>query len=536
MDNKYYLLHPKENQIEDYISKGIYAQSPTLAFLHEVVISYLQELSFYLLQLKELGITNDNIKNDVLEALSGIIINIEYNQEKFYEIIMHLYADLLQAKELYASVCKRNNLLPKFIKSTLKNPEKLTFSDAIGQGQKSFFQKFDKFSQQQMNLFELTLNIVKSLCIHLVELKELDVDDEKAFTEILLMLSLENSYDLFLKKQQGLIKELVKLDHELLIKLNKIREERYGQLRPKEISRSTRPNKAILISGTNLRELELLLEATKDKGIDIYTHGRMLMAHAFPKLKNYPHLIGHIGEDPDAYMIDFTEFPGPIFMTKHAFQRAEHLYRSRIFTTDTITSKGVTKIHNKNFDPLIESALSSPGFRHGAEKQSILIDMNEQQILKKITEVADKVEKGEIKHIITIGVSNHTKQQKEYFETLLKSIGDDCFVLSLSYTNKKKNVLQVESDYGFKLLYNTLEILTRKLSIEELNPTIFFTRCEAHTISNVIYLKEMGIKKLYFNDCSSSMINPALTDSMKEIYEIKSYSNPKADLQDILAD
>jgi len=536
MNNKHYLLHTKENNIEDYNAKGIYAQSPTLAFLHEVVISYLQELSFYLLQLKELGITNDNIKNDVIDALSGIVINIEYNQQRFYEIIIRLYTDLAQAKDLYTSVCKRNTLQPKFMKSTLKNPEKLSYVDAISQGQKFFFQKFDKFTPAQMNLFELTLNVLKSVCINLVELKDLSIDDEKTYTAILLLLSLETSYEVFSAKNQDLIKELIKLDHDLLIKLDEIREERYGQLMPKEISCSTKQNKAILVSGTNLRELELLLEATKNKGIDIYTHGRMVMAHAFPKLKKYPHLVGHVGEDPDAYMIDFSEFPGPIFMTKHSFQRVDHLYRSRIFTTDTLAPRGATRIYNRNFQPLIDSALSANGYAYTTEKPPLKIDINEKQVLKKIADIAEKIAKGEIKHFITIGVSNHTKQQKEYFDTLLKLIDDDCFVLSFSYTNKKKNVLLVESDYGFPLLYKTLAILTKKLPIEELNPIILFTRCEPHTVSNVLYLKEMGIKKIYFNDCSSSMINPALTDAMKELFDIKSYTNPQADLKDMLAD
>lgn len=534
MDYNYFLLHQSLKQEDETVPKETSTQSPTLVFLHEIVMAYLQELSYYLLQLKGLGITNNKIKDNVINALSGMIINVEYNPEIFSETIKHLYSDLFQAKDIYASVCTRNHLKAKFFKSTLKNPQKLSFSDAIVQGQKIFNQKYQKFTSEQMRLFELTLNILKSFCIHLVELRELNVDDEKAYSTMLLFLNLENSYDILSQKIPLLMKELVNADHDLLVKLDEIKKERYGQIISKEISRSTRPNKAILVSGTNLRELELLLEATKDKNIDIYTHGHMIMAHSYSKLKKHPHLVGHIGEKTDTYLLDFAEFPGAIFLTKHAFQKVENLYRSRIFTTDSISPKGVIKIHNNNFQPLIESALSATGFTSSNVKPPIKINIDESEILKKITTVAAKIEKGEIKHFFAIGVSNNTKQQKEYFETFLNLLNNDSFVISFSYTNNNSNVLMIESDYGFPFLYKALDILTSKLSIEKLNPNILFTRCEVHTLSNIIYLRNIGIKKLYFTDCAANMVNPALNSAMKEIFGVKNYTTPAADLKEML--
>lgn len=525
------------NKIEydECVSRGICSISPALSYLHEVIKSYLKELAFYLLKLRELGIKNEKIKENVIDVISGLIIGVGYSDELFSQTVTRLCNDLSEAKELYISLCEKNNVEPDLIKSTLKIPKKVNLSEAIRQGQKIYTAKNAKTTVEQKNLLELMFNIVKSICIHLVELKELGVSDEEAYENLLLVF---NARNLFTSSQDlyEIIEKVVKLDHTLLKQLHETREEKYGQLTPTEVSLSTRPNKAILVSGTNIKELELLLEATKGKNIDIYTHGHMFMAHAFPKFKNYPHLVGHFGGGIESYLLDFASFPGAIFMTRHSFQKIENLYRSRVFTTDIIAPKGVVIIKENNFEPLIESALTAKGFLHGREKPSIKINLDEKKILEKINEVAEKVEKGEIKHFFAIGISNHTNVQKEYFEKFLNLLGDDCFVLSFAYTNNKDNVLLVESDYGFPLVYEALQILTRKLTITDLNPIILYTRCEVHTLSNVLYMSYMGIKKIYFADCPPKLVNPSIVEALRDMFNLKKYTNPEADLKTMLAE
>lgn len=534
MEYNYHLMYQKEIGDTEPDTKALFSQSPSLVFLHEVVISYLQELAFYLLKLKELGITSEQVKEDFINAISGMIIAIEYNQEQFFKTITKLYANLSQAKELYISVCQKNNLEAKFFRSIIKNPQKLTLTSAINQGQKLFTLKYKKLTPEQMSLYEFILNIVKSICIHWVELRELETDDEKTYDVLLSLISI-NDATIFLQKSHEIIKELVEVDKLLLEKLHEVKIERYGEMEPAEVSLSTRPNKAILVSGTNLKELELILEATKDKNIDIYTHGYMLSAHTYPKFKTYHNLVGHFGRENGSYLLDFSDFPGTIFLTRHSFLRVENLCQSSIYTSDVIAPGGTAIVANHNYDSLIVSAHRAEGFTEGITKHPIKLNLSESKILEKIAEVAQKIEKGEIKHFFAIGVSNHTKIQKDYFEKFLNLLGDDCFVLSFSYTNNKNNVLLAESDYGFPILYKALKILTRNLSVTDLNPIVFFTRCEIHTISNVIYLKNIGINKIYFTDCSPNFANPALINAMKNIFDIKSYTSPEEDLKAILA-
>lgn len=532
MDSKDYQVKPQELEYDECISRGICSISPTVTSLQEVILIYLKELAFYLLELQTLGIHNEKIKENIIEVISGLVGNFEYEQSQFNEIILRLYSDLYQARDLYISLCEKNNLTANYLKSKLKISRNMTLVGAIRQGQKYSAQKIKLFSPEQKNLFEIILITIKSICIHIVELKGLGVEDDgDAYKAILTMLSIMNFENTSCEKLQEIIQKFVESDYILLQKLQEAKEEKYGEMAPTEVSMSTRPNKAILVSGSDVKELEMLLEATKGKDIDVYTHGHMIMAHAFPKFKTYPHLVGHIGKGAETYFIDFAAFPGVVFTTRHSLQRTENLYQSRIFTTDVIAPKGVVTIKNHNFQPLIEAALSAKGFTSKHEQEAIKINLHEKTILAKITEVAQRIENGEIKHFFAIGVSNHTKLQKEYFAKFLNLLGEDCFALSFSYSNGADNVLAVESDYKLPILYKALNILTRNISMADLNPIILLTRCDVHTIPNLLHLKFMGINKIYFTNCSPILVNPALVQAIRDMYDIKNYTNPVTDFK-----
>lgn len=531
-----YFLGQKEINSEENLEREGFFTNPTLVFLYETMLSYLRELSFYLLELKKLGITNEVIKENVLEALSGLFAETEYSSEQFYAISSKIYSDLSQAKQIYHSISRKHNLEIKFLKHEIKNPQKLTFSEAIQQGQKLFNNKLNKFSKEQTDLFKLIFNLLKSICVHMVELKELDNDNSEAYEIVLQLLNAQNAQDINSETMEELISKLVKMDNQLLVDLYDIKSKRYGEIIPTEVSLSVRPNKAILVSGTNLIELEMLLKATKNTNIDIYTHGHMLTAHSYPKIKEYKNLVGHWGKGLESHLLDFAEFPGAVFLTKHSFYRTHNLYRSRVFTTDVIAPKSISVISNYDFQPLINAALDSKGFTKTVEKPPIKLGFDENKTIQKMKDVAERINKGEIKKVLFVGVSNKTKTQTDYFEKFLKILPDNCLALSFSYSNDKDNVLLLESDYGFPIVYKFFNIITSLSALSMVNIVALFTRCEVHTISNVIFLANFGIKKIYFTDCSPTLVEPTLIETLREKFNLKRYTTPENDLKDILAD
>lgn len=520
----------------EHSAETLGTHNPHIVFLNEVLIEYMGELSVYILKLKKLGITNEKIKEDIIEASSMGILNVEYNEQHFFETILKLFTEMINAKELYISVCKRNNIKFKLLKSSLKVPAKLTFSDLILLGQKIFNAKYTNFDIDQMSLIELYMNIIRSLCVNLIQLKMFGYDDDEVYSALLLTFATKSLCMQFVQRfLPKRINELVRLNNKLLRRIHEIKREKYGEIEPHHVPATTKQGKAILVAGINLRELELLLEATKDKGIDIYTYGYMLPAHLYPKFKLYPHLAGHFGEDVANYEIDFTKFPGAILLTRHSFLNVAKLFTCRIYTTDPVAIKGIGVIKNHNFEPLIEAAMHAEGFEETTTQSPLNLHLSEKMIIEKINEVAQKIERGKIKHFFGIGISNNTKAQKEYFDKFLNLMDESCFVLSFSYHKDADNFLFIPPGHSFPLIYNIFDTLTKNISIEQLDPVIMFTRCEMHSFANLLYMKQLGIKKIYFTDCAPALINPVLTDFVKKTFDVKDYTTPERDLKDMLS-
>lgn len=522
----------------DYASKGVaYTHSPNLVFLQERIVVHLQELAFYLLRLNNLGINNEKIKEDFLDAFSSMVLETDYTPEQFSEIITKLYTYMSQAKELYISVCQRNNLEPEILKTILKNPQKLNLSDlsemAI-QGKESYAKRIKGIKSEKEVLGIIFFNTAKVTCINLIALKGFGIDNEKGYISILSAFNEGNAFKKYLDKSA--IEEFAKLNYALGQELEKAITARYGNLEPVEISTSLKPNKAILVSGSDLRELELLLEATKDRKIDVYTYGNMIIAHAYTKFKTYPHLVGHVLASSENCAMDFSNFPGSILITRHSLQRVENIYRGGMFTTDIIASQGVVKIKNNDFEPLILSALRAEGFSETVKKQPIKFDFDEKKFLEKITEVAQKIEEGQIKHFFVIGSPDYTKAQKEHFDKFLNLLENNSFALSFSYTIGRDNVLLVKlNDYWHTFFYKALEVFTKRIKIKNLNPVILYTKYSPHIFSEIVYMKSLGIDQIYLPAYSGNMFNPILIDTFIKTYGLKNYTKPEDDLKDILS-
>lgn len=508
--------------------------SPFLTSIHAVILVYLEELAFYLVELKILGATNAQIKEDVIQVFSELITDIEYSQERLNYSICTISKHLSEAKMLYTSLCKKNNVTPSYLKSTIKIPKSCSIAQVIKQGQNFFENKIKNIDAEHKKLLEIMLSLSKSICIYIIESKWLNIDYDETYEALIGILSLMNFDKILNNNLETIIKKYTKLDHNFMLQIFDAKKASFGNFMASEVTISTKAGKAILVSGNNLKELELVLEAAKGKDINVYTHGEMVIAHAFPRLKSYPNLVGHYGKGFEHSMSDFTAFNGAIFLTKLSLHKIKHIYRGNVFTSDANAPSGITIIKNDNFEPLIQAALSSKGFAETEEHESIEVGINEEEFVRKIHEVADKIDSNEIKHVFMAGVPNKTEAQKDYFKKFLNLLGDDCFALSFTDTTNRKNVLYMNVDYATPFVYIALNILIQRKSFEKMKSIVLYTKCDSHIIPTVFNMKYMGINDIYFTNCQSNIIDPALTDWMKKTLQLKTYTNPQSDLKDML--
>jgi len=535
MNYSYYQTQPQK--YEEFVSKGSYSTNPNLAALQEVILIYLKELSYYLLKLKAFGAENETIKNNVIEAISGLAADVEYDQEQFKKLVILLAADLSQAKSLYSNLCKTNKVEAKFLKPYFKHSKVFNITDVIKKGEKYYIERNVDCSSEQKNLVEIMLFLMKNMCIKIIQIKSYKKDYSESYFSILNLLDTMNSEDETTSQVKSIIEESARSYHNLVKVVSDTQEQVYGKRESMCISFAPRNGKAILVSGIDITQLEAILEATKDRDVDVYTHGMtMLMAHTLPKFKTYKNLVGHFGKDSDNSLFDFAAFPGAILMTRYLFQKIEYLYRGRLFTTDSFAPKGVVKIENNNFEPLIHAALDSKGFTKKQQELIHRVGYRRKYLEEKVHELIDKMERNEIKHLYFVGILRNGGEHKEYFDKFFELMPKDCYAVSLAQEKNEENILHVDSFYDYLFIYEILEKFNEKNSLKNLNVSIFITKCDQYTVTNIINFIDMGVKNIFLCKCVPTLINPALIQTMVRLFGLNELSTPEKDLEKTLSE
>lgn len=515
-----------ETEYDECNIRGVCSISPTFSAVKSLVFGYLQELSFYIIKIRSLGGRNILIKNKFLEIFAILIINNEIKEEDLINFIKEIKNTIKDTKLFYQDLCTQNNTNTLHFKQKIKLSDSFNFIDIIKQGQ--IFDEFYKknFSDEQINGLRLILIVLKSIYLYIIELQSLDVDFDNYYEELLKAINENIPKTISVQEIKAFVEYYSKIDNELLKLVFESRKQTFGDLVESNIKTSPVEGKCILVSGSNMKELELLLKATENKGINIYTHGQMITGHSYTNLKKYTHLIGHYGKGIEYYISDFSTFPGPIFVTKVSLFKVENLYLSKIFSTSKIPVINTRQIIDYDFNPLIESALNSEGFTETLPEKQIRAGINENIFDKNIDLLIEKIKSSEIKNVFFIGVSNKTKAQIDYFKNLLELMKNDCYLISFYYQNHSKNILYNNLDYAFPFLYKTIEKLVEIKSSLNFKINILNTRCEPHTISNLYYLRTLNIDNIYFHQCSPLLINPTLVDLLLDWAKIERYTIP----------
>lgn len=216
----------------------------------------------------------------------------------------------------------------------------------------------------------------------------------------------------------------------------------FGNPEPTNVSTIPSEGKCILISGHDIADLYQLLQATEGQGINVYTHGEMLPAHAYPVLKKFTHLKGHYGKAWQNQKTDFARFPGSILLTSNCLIEPLPSYKNRIFTTNSVGFSGVQHIKDCNaphaFDALIAKAKEANGFRASdcakktSTNDSFLIGFGHHTVIGVADKVLDAIQKGELKNVFVIGGCDGSENEKRnYFTNIGENLPKDAIALTL---------------------------------------------------------------------------------------------------------
>ncbi len=322
----------------------------------------------------------------------------------------------------------------------------------------------------------------------------------------------------------------------------------YGHPVPTPVRITPVAGKAILVSGHDLKDLELLLKQTEGKGINIYTHGEMLPCHGYPELKKYPHLVGNYGGAWQDQRAEFEAFPGAILMTTNCIQKPKENYKARIFTSGLVQWPGVEHIDDGNFAPVIAAALASEGFKTTEAEKTILTGFGHNAVLGVAPQVIDAVKSGALKHFFLIGGCDGAKPGRNYYTDFAEAVPDDCAILTLACGKFRFNKLDFGDIGGIPRLldigqcndaFSAIQIAVAlagafECGVNDLPLSLVLSWYEQKAVCILLTLLHLGIRNIKVGPSLPAFITPAVLNVLVENFSIAPTTTVEADLADCL--
>jgi hydroxylamine reductase len=337
------------------------------------------------------------------------------------------------------------------------------------------------------------------------------------------------------------------LNYRVMELLDKVNTESLGHPEPTRVRVHPRKGKAIVVSGHDLADLHALLQQTDGLGIQVYTHGEMLPAHGYPKLKAYKHLAGNYGGAWQDQAQEFAEFPGPIVMTSNCIQEPRG-YKERIFTTGPTAWPGVQHIVNHDFAPVIAAALSASGFEQDGPDDEIMVGFGHQAVLSVAGKVVDAVKAGAIRHFFLVGGCDGARPGRNYYTEFAQAVPNDCLILTLACGKFRFNKLDFGEIGGLPRLldigqcndaYSALQIAGALAnafgcSVNDLPLSLVLSWYEQKAVAILLTLLHLGIRNIRIGPTLPAFITPAVLGVLQEKFNLMAITTPQEDLAAIL--
>ena len=338
------------------------------------------------------------------------------------------------------------------------------------------------------------------------------------------------------------------LNLKVLEMLDKANTETYGHPEPTVVNVRPVKGKAILVSGHDLKDLEVLLKQTEGKRVNVYTHGEMLPCLAYPGLKKYKHLVGNYGGAWQNQMAEFDAFPGAILMTTNCIQKPRPTYQDRIFTSGLVAWPGVRHICDRKFQPVIDAALSAAGFKEDAPKKTITIGFARNAVMSVADKVIDAVKQGKIRRFFLVGGCDGAKAGRNYFTELTQKLPDDCVILTLACGKYRFNKHDFGDIDGIPRLldigqcndaYSAIQIASAlagafNCGVNDLPLSLVLSWYEQKAVAVLLSLLHLGIKNIRLGPSLPAFVTPSVLSVLVEKFNIQPITTADQDIKAML--
>lgn len=327
----------------------------------------------------------------------------------------------------------------------------------------------------------------------------------------------------------------------------------YGNPSPHTVNVHIRKGPFIIVSGHDLKDLEMLLRQTEGTGINIYTHGEMLPSHGYEGLKKYPHLVGNFGGAWQDQQKQFDGIPGCILMTTNCLMRPRESYKDRIYSTNVVGWEGVKYIPKKpdgtkDFSEIIRHSLELGGFTQDVEPHEILVGFGHHATLSYADKIVQAVESGKLRHFFLIGGCDGARPGRNYYTDFAQLVPKDCMILTLACGKYRFNKMDFGEVAGLPRLldigqcndvYSAIRIATAladafNTDVNGLPLSLIISWYEQKAVADLLALLSLGIRNIYLGPELPAFLSPNVLQYLVDTFHLRKITNPEDDIKTCL--
>lgn len=488
-----------------------------------------------------------NLQDELLSSLIGLAKTVKAESST-------LSTDFLVMKGLFATITNVNfnpETIKELIKEIRKERENISSKIFPDYCMNNIWNADDDIRSLK-SLILFGIKGMAAYAYHAFILGKTDPEINNFFYDALNLISESDDFDKLLET----VFETGKINLKCMSLLDSANTESFGEPVPVEVPLTIEKGPFIVVSGHDLHDLKLLLEQTKDKGINIYTHSEMLPAHGYPELKKYSHLKGNFGTGWQNQQSEFHNIPAPVLFTTNCIMPVRQSYNDRVFTTSVVSYPEMIHIdEKKDFTPVIEKAIECGGYSENKKMSgmnggnTVTTGFARNAVLSHSEKIIELVKTGKIKHFFLIGGCDGASSGRNYYTNFAKLTPPDSIILTLACGKYRINDLDLGNIEGIPRIldcgqcndaYSAIKIALAladafKCSVNDLPLTLVLSWYEQKAVCILLSLLYLGIKNIHIGPTIPAFISDNVLKILVEQFSLTLISTPEEDLKRILA-
>lgn len=525
---------------------GVCGKTPEIANLQDLLIYQLKGISFYARHILDSGLNVDkSVVSFIENCLFTTLTNVNFNVDDH----VHLLKQSQDIKNNLKNIVGTTDYITPSAAYELPETKADMLRDAPMAGI-----MYDKTLDPDIrSLRQTILYGLKGISAYGHQARELSYYSDNVDNFYITALEAITDNTLTVEELIRLTLKTGDMAIEIMKKLDEANTTIYGNPSPHTVNVHIKKGPFIIVSGHDLKDLEMLLKQTEGLGINIYTHGEMLPSHGYEGLKKYKHLVGNFGGAWQDQQKQFDNLPGCILMTTNCLMRPRDTYKDRIYSTNVVGWDGIKYIEKKpdgekDFSEIIKQSLELGGFTEDQEVKEILVGFGHEAALSHAGELVEAVKSKQIRHFFLIGGCDGARPGRSYFTDFATMVPDDCMILTLACGKYRFNKLDFGTVAGLPRLldigqcndvYSAILIANALADafgtdVNGLPLSLIVSWYEQKAVADLLALLSLGIKNIYLGPTLPAFLSPNVLQYLVDTFQLRLISNPEDDIKTCL--